>query len=254
MNITLDMGNTNIYIGVYQDGTLVHTFRTLTDKSKSYDEYLLSFREFKSKLNLSEPCDGAIVSSVVPSLTMVVVKAISNVFETEVKIVGPGLKTGLQIKMDNPNEVGADLVCDGVGALTKYGPSTLIVDLGTASKIIVIDKNGCFAGGVVMPGIMISMKALLNNAALLTESSLIAPKNIVGKNTPDAMNSGAIYGTISSIEGLCKKIEKELGYNCQKVLTGGYGELVKENISEEFIYDKDLILDGLYNIMLRNNK
>ncbi len=254
MNITIDMGNTNIFVGVYKDGTLVHTFRTLTDKSKSYDEYLSIFNRFISEKNLIEPCDGAILSSVVPSLNKLITSVVKETFKTEVKTVGPGLKTGLKIKMDNPSEVGADLVCDCVGALQKYGPATLIVDLGTASKIIVLDKDGCFVGGVVMAGIMIATKALTNQAALLSEVSLECPEKVIGKNTPDSVNSGSIYGTIAMIEGLCTKIENELGYKCQRILTGGYAPLVRDHLNKDFVHDSSLVLDGLFFALKKNIK
>lgn len=253
MIITIDMGNTNIFLGVHEDGTLVHTFRTLTDRTKSYDEYLLLFQDFIKSKELKKECKGAIISSVVPSLTVVVSKAIRDAFKTEVKVVGPGLKTGLPIRMDNPSEVGADLISVAVGALSNYGKPCLVADLGTASKIILVDENGNFAGGIVMPGIMISAKALFANAAQLSEISLEVPEKVIGKNTSDAMNSGSIYGTIAQIRGLCEMIEKEIGYSCNKILTGGYAPLVKSFL-DEFKYDRNLILEGLYSIFEKNRK
>ena len=253
MVITIDMGNTNIFLGVYEDGTLVHTFRTLTDRSKSYDEYLQLFRDFIKSKELNNHFEGAILCSVVPSLTVVVSKAIRDAFITEVKIVGPGMKTGLQVKTNNPCEVGTDLISVSVGALAKYGKPCLIADLGTASKILLVDKEGCFSGVVVMPGIMISAKALANTAAQLSETSLEVPPTVLGRNTVDAMNSGSIYGTVAQIKGLCEMIEKEIGYNCQKILTGGYAPLIKTFL-DDFQYDRNLILDGLYKLYEKNRK
>ncbi|MCF0116755.1 MAG: type III pantothenate kinase [Bacilli bacterium] len=252
MILAVDMGNTNIFVGLYQNTDLLLTYRTLTDQGKSYDEYLQIFKDFIRNNNIQIPIDGAILSSVVPSLTSVIKTVIEEIFKCKVLIVGTGVKTGLPIKMDNPNEIGADLIAVSVGAVSKYGYPTIIADLGTASKIILIDKNGNFAGGSILPGMKISARALTQFAAQLPDISLIAPKSAIGKNTPDSMNSGCVYGAACAIDGLCKKFENEIGYQCNLVLTGGYAPLIKDYIDARFNFEKNIILDGLINIFYKN--
>lgn len=248
--LTLDLGNTNLYIGVCDDEKVVETYRTSTDTHKSGDEYALVLKSLLIEHIQKEDIDGVICSSVVPSLNSAIRLAIKRLFNKETLFVKAGLKTGLSIKIDNPNELGADLVCDGVGALHKYGKGVAIVDLGTASKIIVIDKNGAFAGGTISAGLKISMEALAGKTANLSETSLETPKCVVGRNTTDCINAGTIIGHKVMIEGLIKQMEEELGYSLTKVITGGFAAVL--NNLKGFIYDDHLVLDGLRIIYLKN--
>jgi type III pantothenate kinase len=167
-------------------------------------------------------------------------------------VVGKSLKSGLSIRIDNPNELGTDLVADSVGGKSKYGYPLLITDMGTATKILVIDKDGNFVGCVIAPGIKVAMMALTKKSAQLMDIDLVAPEKIIGKNSPDSLNSGSIYGNIAMIEGMNKMIEKELGYPCKKIITGGYSAILKEHLDKEFIFDPTLIFEGLYQIYLKN--
>ena len=155
-------------------------------------------------------------------------------------------------KVDNPLEIGNDLIADLVGAKEKYGYPCIIADLGTASKILLLDKTGTFISCLIMPGLTLSAESLSNKAALLPEVSLIAPKSVIVKNTLGAMNAGIVYGHADMILGLINRLEKEIGYPCKHVLTGGGATYIKEIVKDNFIYDKDLNLDGL-NIIINKN-
>lgn len=252
MILLLDLGNTNLYVGVYQNQALICSFRTDSDLNRSSDMYATLLNNFLTKNNLSPSSfEGAILSSVIPSLTDVIASAVENILQVECKTVNRGIKTGLSLRIDNPYELGADLVCDSVGAIKKYGYPCIICDLGTANKLLVIDKNGNYIGGTISPGIRSAGKALTKDAAQLMDISYKAPKNVIGKNSPDALNSGAIYGTVSMIKGLTTMIEQELGYQTKHILTGGNANLVKEFLND-YKFDSSLILDGLYEIFLKN--
>lgn len=252
MILLLDLGNTNLYIGLYQNKTLIHEYRTDSDLNRSADMYGYLLNNFlqDKKINSNE-IEGAILSSVIPSLTDVICTAVKLVTNKDCLLVNKGTKTGLSIRIDNPSELGADLVCDAVGAINKYGYPCIICDLGTASKLMVVDKNGNYLGGTISPGIKIAGKALTQSAAQLMDISYKAPKNVIGKNSPDSLNSGAIYGHIAMINGLTEMIEKELGYKTKHILTGGNSILVKDYINDYF-YDSTLILDGLYHLYIKN--
>lgn len=253
MVLTLDLGNTNLLIGVYREKKLIATYRTYSDKMKSsdgYKEILISF--LKSENLKAEDFEGAILSSVIPSLSKAIINAVERILNVKCLQVGSKLKSGLAIHIDNPNELGADLVSDSVGAMSKYDSGCLIVDLGTATKYLVIDKQGCFQGCVITTGIKLGFEALANNAALLMEIDYEVPKKIVGKNSRDSLNSGAIYATIAQIKELCSMIEKEIGYKLHRIITGGNAYLVKDYLTKDFIFEEYLILDGLLTIYEKN--
>lgn len=253
MILCVDMGNTDIKVGVFKDDKLLSTFRTTTDKKKSSDEYELILSSFLSdKKYKKEEFIGGILASVVPSLSFPLKEAIEGVFGIVPLVVGKGLKSGLSIRIDNPNELGADLVADAVGAIHQLGYPVLIADLGTATKLCVVDKAGSFVGCVFAPGLKLSVAALIGGTAQLPEITLEQPKRIIGKNTPDSMNSGAIYGTSAMIKALSEDIEKELGYPCKRVLTGGYGRFFKDALKDSFNYNPNLALEGLLKIYQKN--
>ena len=252
MVLLLDLGNTNLYIGVYKDDKFINEYRTDSDLKRSSDMYATLIIEFLKRSNINpNDFEGAILSSVIPSITDVIVRAVNSAIHTDCLVVGAGIKTGLQIKIDNPSELGADLVCDSVGAIKKYNYPAIICDLGTANKLLVINNKGQFAGCIISPGIKTAQKALSNGAAQLMDISFKAPRYVIGKNSADSLNSGAIYGTIAMIEGLTRMIEDELGYKCERILTGGNSSLIKNSIPS-YTYDGSLIFEGLYQIYLKN--
>lgn len=254
MILVLDLGNTNLFLGVFKGDQLINTYRTHSDKTKSSENYkeILSLFLLQNGFKISD-FEGAILSSVIPSLNKEIVKAVESLLGVECYLVGQKVKSGLQIKIDNPSELGADLVCDSVGAKVKYGYPCLIVDLGTANKYLAIDNKGDFVGCVISSGIKLSFQALAKNAALLMEIDYDVPKKIIGKNSRDSLNSGAIYGTIAQIKELSNMIEKEMGYNMKKIVTGGNSALINELLSDKYLIDDTLILYGLLYIY-QNNK
>lgn len=252
MLLTVDVGNTLIAFGVFEKSRLVATFKTASDVKKSLDEYVSTIETFIQFRKLDKArFRGAIISSVVPILTEVVKTAVLNAFGVEAIILTPGLKTGLPILIDHPNELGSDLVADSVGAIAKYGAPLTIVDLGTAIKMLAIDDKGAFVGATFYPGLYVAVDALIGRAAQLSRISLSKPKKVIGKNTKDSMNAGAIYGTAGMINGLLSHFESELGYKTTRVITGGDAIYVKE-LLPDFIYDEFLVLDGLRVIYERN--
>ena len=253
MVLLLDLGNTNLYVGVYENGNIIKEFRKHTDLRISGDEYYEVLKIFLLNNNLKgSDFEGAILSSVIPSLSGTIKFAVEKLIGKECMILGKGVKSGLPIRIDNPSELGSDLVADCVGALTKYQAPLIVVDLGTANKILVVDKNVNFVGCTISVGIKLGMKSLTSNTAQLVDVNLIPPSKVIGKNSVDSLNSGATYGTCAMIEGMAARIEKELGYPCNKVITGGNSFLIKDILSEEWNHEPNIILEGLHTIYEKN--
>ncbi|MBQ7250069.1 MAG: type III pantothenate kinase [Bacilli bacterium] len=252
MLLTIDIGNTMTDFGLNDQGAWLHFYRFFSKKESSLEETIASFSLFmKSKDIDPNRIDGAIISSVVPSLTQIYVALCKTLFHCEAKVIGPKLKTGLKIVTDNPKEVGADMVASSVGAKEKFGGACLIADLGTATKIYLLDQSGAFVGCCIGAGIGLKEESLAKNAALLPEVSLQIPAKILGTNTIDCMNSSLTYGSSFEVKALCDAIEKEVGYPCKRILTGGYSSFVS-SLLPEFIYEPKLIHEGLLSIYRRN--
>ena len=253
MNICVDVGNSTIGIGIYKDNSLLERMTFNTDDRLTDDEFYRLFKKNFSDLGLNaSEVNNVIFSSVVPQVNLPLMTALKQLFNKEPILIGPGTKTGLSIKVDNPMEIGNDLIADLVGAKEKYDYPCIIADLGTASKILLLDKTGTFCACLIMPGLTLSAISLSNKAALLPEVSLIAPKTVLAKNTLSAMNAGIVYGHADMINGLISRLEKEIGYPCKHILTGGGAMYVKEILGDSFIYDRNLNLDGL-NIIINKN-
>lgn len=254
MLLAIDVGNTLTNFGIFQDDELKGTFKTESISTKSIDEYDAIIKLFFRKMNLSEQSiDKAIISSVVPSLTRVFVSLSEKLFMVKPIVLGPKLHSGLQLKVDNPSEVGSDLVSDAIGGISIYGYPLFIADLGTANKYLYIDEDGAFAGLSIAPGLAISMDALVNKTAALPEVSLNVPSHVMGKNTRDCMNSGITYGTAYQVRGFAENFERESGKKLKMILTGGNAIYVKD-ILNEFVYDETLLLKGLKEIAKRREK
>ena len=198
--------------------------------------------------------DGAILSSVAPAVTNAMCSAVSKVVGIEPLMVGPGIRTGLNIAINDPAELGADLLCASVAALHKYPLPNAVCDLGTASTIFVLDKDGKMIGGIIYPGIRTSLMALVNNAALLPQISYQKPKQVIGKNTIDSMRSGLILGAASLLDGMLERVEEELGMPVTAIATGGFSSEIVCNCKREFIIDENLVLDGLRILYEKNTK
>jgi type III pantothenate kinase len=254
MNICIDVGNSTIGIGAFKENKLVERMVVNTDPNFTEEQFYQLFkRPFNYVKEGKASIDNIIFSSVVPQVNLPIINALKKLTSIDPILIGPGTKTGLAIKVDNPLEIGNDLIADLVSAKEKYGYPTLIADLGTASKILLLDKTGTFTSCLIMPGLTLSAQSLSNKAALLPEVSLIAPNTVLAKNTLSAMNAGIVYGHADMILGLINRIEKELGYSCKHILTGGGSIYIKDILKDDFIYDQNLNLDGL-NIIVNKNK
>lgn len=254
MNLCIDVGNTTINVGLFEDSRLLDQFSLTVDVVKTQDEYATSIKQQVADRNIDiKLVKNIIFSSVVPVLNIPLKEAFRSIFKHDLMIIEPGIKTGLSFKVDNPLEIGNDLIADLVGAKDIYGYPCIIADLGTASKILLIDKNGYFSAALIMPGISISAENLTKRTALLPSVSLEKPKSALAKNTVEAMNAGILYGHSDMILGLVNRIEKELGYSTKHILTGGGAIFVKEILKDSFIYDPNINLIGL-NIILKKNE
>ena len=254
MNICIDVGNSTIGIGIFENNVLKERMVVNTDPRFTEEQFYQLFKKpFGVVENRAKKIDAIIFSSVVPQINVSLLNALKRLSDVEPILIGPGTKTGLSIKVDNPLEIGNDLIADLVSAKEKYGYPCLIADLGTASKILLLDETGTFVSCLIMPGLTLSAESLSNKAALLPEVSLIAPKSIMAKNTLGAMNAGIVYGHADMITGLVNRYEKELGYSCKHILTGGGSVYVKDILKDDFIYDQNLNLEGL-NIIINKNK
>lgn len=253
--LAVDIGNTNITLGLYEDETLAFTARLATDLNKTGDQYAIDLMGiFMLHHCETAQMDGAIISSVSPSVTHPVRAAVQKVTGLSAMLVGPGIKTGLNIAINDPAELGADLLAVSVAALHHYPLPNAVCDLGTASTISVLDKDGRMIGGIIYPGIRTSLMALVNNAALLPEISYAPPKRVVGRGTIESMQSGLILGAASLLDGMLERIEEELGMPVTAIATGGFAPDVVRNCKREFLLDDNLVLEGLRILYGKNRK
>lgn len=254
MILVLDTGNTNTVIGGIDGGSLRFSIRIQSDRGKTVDEYALLLRGLLS-LRGVEPhqIEGGIISSVVPELRHVLGKALKQLTGKRFLVVGPGLKTGLPIHMDIPSQVGSDLIVDAVAALSLFKPPLVVFDLGTATTMSVVDQNGCYVGGMIIPGLQLSLDALSSRAAQLPFINLDeAPRRLIGKNTIDCMHAGAVYSTAAMLDGLVDRINEELGGGATAVATGGLMGLIHPYCRREIHYDENLLLRGLIRLYEMN--
>ena len=256
MILAIDAGNTNIVLGCMVNDTLRFTARVRTDRAKTEDEYALVFRNLFDLHQVDRRAvEGAILSCVVSELTDVLCHAVETVIKKTPLVVGAGLKTGLNIKIDNPGQLGADLVADAVAALAKYPKPLIIFDLGTANTMSVIDGKGQFLGGAIMAGPRLSADILSTRTSQLPRIELDAPPKVIGSNTVHCMQSGAIFGHAAMIDGLIDRVEEELGEKVAAVVaTGGLSGRVVPFCRREITVESDLILHGLRIIYDKNKK
>ncbi|MCL2068663.1 MAG: type III pantothenate kinase [Oscillospiraceae bacterium] len=257
MILTVDIGNTNLKIGAWDNERLAFVSRIVSDAMRTDDEYAIHILDaFRLNDCNSNQFDGAIIASVVPILSNTLASAVSKVIPTtRIFQVGPGLKTGLNIKIDNPAQLGADMVCAAVSAVARYPLPCIICNLGTATAIFAIGSNGDFLGCSVAPGLIISLDALAHRTAQLPHISLDnPPKNVIGTNTDDSMKSGAIYGAAAMLDGMVDRFREQLGENAAVIACGGLAKYVYAHCKQEIIYDDHLIMDGLRIIYFKNVK
>lgn len=253
MILTIDIGNTNIVLGGFDDEKLRFISRISTNAKKTDAEYATKLKSILSLYGVDESeVSGAAISSVVPILTQTMANAIKIVFNVKAVIVGPGIKTGINLLADNPAQVGADLICACVAAAKLYTPPVLIIDMGTATKFMLVDESKSFTGVSIMPGVEISLKALTGGAAQLPQISLVPPKKLFGTNTIDCMRSGIIYGNAAMLDGMIDRIGDEVKSELTIVATGGLSRSIIPYCRHDVILDDDLILKGLLIIYNKN--
>lgn len=246
MLVCIDIGNSNITVGVFDNDELRFTARLATDTRRTSDQYAIEIRDILHIYNIErDSITDAAISSVVPTVGAAVERAVTRLFGIKPIVLGPGVKTGLNIKIDNPAQLGADLAAGAVGALAKYPVPCIIIDMGTASTISVLGKNGEFLGGAIAAGVKLTMDALASRTAQLPSVGLDAPKKVIGTNTIDCIKSGLIIGQSAMIDGLITRIEKELGEKAVVVATGGLAPEVVTHCEHEILLDDNLLLDGL---------
>ncbi len=254
MILAIDIGNTNIVIGLLEETKILNSARIATDRKKTEMDFLIQFQQMLEIFKVNKAnIEGSILSSVVPEVTNQVLSALKNLLDKKVLLVGPGIKTGLKIKIDNPQSLGADRVCDAVCVIEEYKVPAIIIDMGTATTISVIDKDKNHIGGMIIPGIKTSLDSLSINASQLPFISLDTPKTLIGKNTIDCMKSGIIYGNASLIDGLIDRIKAEINEDFIIIATGGLAPLIIPHSKHKITYDKDLLLKGLYYLYKKNS-
>lgn len=253
MILVVDIGNTNIVLGAFLQDELKFTSRIATDTNKTNDEFAVILNGIFSLYNVNpNEVEGIIISSVVPQLVTIFENALSRIFTAKILVVGPGIKTGFQIKIDNPAQLGTDMVCNVSGALSEFSGPLIVIDMGTATTITVVDENGNILGGSISPGLKISLNALSGGTAQLPFINLDNVKKVIGSNTIDCMQSGVIYGCASMIDGMIDRISKELNASPQVILTGGMSSKVIPHCLHKVIHRPNLLVTGLYNLYCKN--
>ena len=254
MLLAIDIGNTNIVIGGIRDDQIIFKARIATDRTRTSDQYGVEIKNmveaFGAKISDISDC---IISSVVPPVFNSVKTGVIKVIGKQPMVVGPGLKTGLNIHVDVPSQVGSDRIVIAVAALAEYKAPLILMDMGTATTIEVVEPENLYMGGVIFPGVRVSLDALTSRASQLPGISLDQPKQVIGKNTVDAMRSGMMYGSAAMIDGLIDRIEEELGHSSTIIATGGLARFITPLCKREIIVEKDLLLKGL-NIIYKKTK
>ena len=254
MLLAIDIGNTNLVIGCIKDDHILFKARIATDRTRTSDQYGGEIKNMIEAFGVRvEDISDCIISSVVPPVFNSVRTGVIKVIGKQPLVVGPGLKTGLNIHMDVPSQVGSDRIVVAVAALAEYQAPLVLLDMGTATTIEVVEPDNHYMGGVICPGVKISLDALTSHAAQLPGISLDKPKEVVGKNTVDCMRSGMLYGTAAMIDGLIDRIKEELGHSSTLIATGGMAQFITPLCKHKIILEKDLLLKGL-NILYKKNK
>ena len=254
MILAIDIGNSNIVIGGLEGDKICFEARLRTEATKTSDQYCVDLKILLDVNGVKvEQLEGAIIASVVPQVLNSMQTAVKKLTGKGALVVGPGLKTGLNILLENPSQTGADLVVGCVAALREHKPPMIVVDMGTATTMVALDKNGALIGGCICPGVKISMDALTERTALLPGLQLDQPKKAIGRNTIDCMRSGIMMGTACMLDGMVQRMEEELGCKATVVVTGGIGKFIVPMCRTPMIYDKDLLLKGLA-ALYRDNK
>ena len=254
MILVVDIGNSNVVIGGVVEDKIRFEARLRTDATKTSDEYCIDIKNILDIYGVERKViEGSIIASVVPQVLNTIQTAVVKLTGKKALVVGPGLKTGLNIAIENPSQTGADLVVGCVAALREHEAPLIVIDMGTATTMVVLDKSGALVGGSISPGVKISMDALTGGTALLPGLQLDQPRRAIGRNTIDCMRSGIMMGTACMLDGMIDRMEEELGYPAKVIVTGGIARFVVPMCRKTMIYDKDLLIKGLA-ALYRENK
>lgn len=255
MLLTADVGNTNIKLGIFDGDELRYKLRFSTNDKMTSDEFAVELYTFFQIYDIDyKKIDGSIISSVVPKVTQPLMDAIEIVMGVRSLIIGPGLKTGMDLKIDRPETLGGDIVCGCVGTYEKYGGPLIVIFMGTATVVAYVDENCAYRGGIIAPGVGISLDALTSRGALLPAVDLMAPKKAICTNTVDCMRSGIMNGTSCMLDGMIDLFMRETGKSCKIVATGGLAPQMIQNCTHEIAYEENIILNGLKSIYAKNHR
>lgn len=255
MILAIDIGNSNIVLGVFDGDKLLFTSRISTDISMTSDELAVMVSEIFDIRGIDKTkIDGAAMSSVVPALTRAMAQAVELLSGRPPFIVQPGIKTGLNIRIDNPSTLGADLLTDCVAAVSLYSRPVIVIDMGTATTMTAVDRGKNILGVAIMPGVRTALNALTKNTAQLTQISIEAPEKAIGTNTIDSMQSGIVYGNAAMLDGMIARFEKELGEEAFVVITGGVSDVISRYVSRKVCHNPHLQLEGLMILYKKNVK
>lgn len=254
MLLVIDVGNTNIVLGIFKDQELVDHWRVSTDRLRTTDEYGVLIRHlfYLNGVN-SEEIDAIIISSVVPPVMPTLERMCQRYFGLTPLVIGPGVKTGMDIKYDNPREVGADRIVNAVAAYEKFGGPVIIIDFGTATTFCAVDKKGTYLGGAICPGIGISTDALVQRTAKLPRIEVVQAEKVICRNTVESMQAGVFYGFVGQVDGIVTRMRRELGCKAKVVATGGLAVIVAPGTDAIDVVEPMLTLEGLKIIYDRNN-
>lgn len=255
MILAVDIGNSNIVMGCIDQENTLFVERISTDRDKTDLEYALQLKLVLDLYHITpEQIEGAIISSVVPPLSNLVKRSVEKILKKEAMLVGPGLKTGLNIKIDNPAQLGSDQVVDAVAAIYEYPTPLIVIDMGTATTISAIDQAGQYLGGAIVPGLRVAVDALTSRTSQLPRISLEAPRHAIGTNTIECMKSGAVLGNAALLDGMIDRISDELEGNVTVVATGGLAPSIVPHCRHKIICDDNLLLKGLWILYQKNKK
>ncbi len=254
MVLTIDIGNTNITLGGFEEDTLIFVASMSTDLAKTEDEYASKILSILALYGVERTrIQGAILSSVVPPLNAVIKKAVSFLYGVEPLVVGPGVKTGINIHCDMPSSVGSDIICACVAAHTIHGSPSLVIDMGTATNMMVMNRKGAFIGVSIIPGVQTGLDALSEKTAQLPKVALDAPRSVIAKNTADCMKSGAIFGHACLVDGMIDRITEEVGEDLPVYATGALASVIIGHCTHEIALDEHLVLKGLHILYKKNS-
>lgn len=253
MILAIDIGNTNIVVGCIDDQKTYFIERLSTVRTKTELEYAVDLKTVLDIYHIKgTDIEGCIISSVVPQITNTAKLAAEKILKKEVMVLGPGVKTGLNILMDHPAQLGADLVADAVAGLNEYPVPFIVIDMGTATTVSVVNSKKQYIGGMILPGVRVSLDALTAHASQLSGISIDAPKHVIGKNTVECMKSGVLYSSAAALDGIIDRVEEELGEKTTVIATGGLAKKIVSHCKKDIILDEDLLLKGLLVIYEKN--